>query len=53
MSRRLWMYIVRRRQQFRLRIQQTEVILASILDDVHRLNIRMRHLAFVDICLTL
>ena len=30
-----WMYIARRRQQFRLRIQQTEVILASIFDDVH------------------
>jgi len=47
------MYISRGRQQFRLRIQQTEVILASILDNVHRLNIRMRHLASVNICLTL
>jgi len=47
------MYISRGRQQFRLRIQQTEVILASIFDNVHRHNIRMRHLAFVDICLTL
>jgi len=34
-----WMYIARRRQQFRLRIQQTELILAPILDDVHRLTI--------------
>jgi len=33
-----WMYIARRRQQFRLRIQQMEVILASILDVVHRLT---------------
>jgi len=36
-----WMYIAKRRQQFRLRIQQTELILAPILDDVHRLTIRM------------
>jgi len=36
-----WMYIARRRQQFRLRIQQTELSLAPILDDVHRLTILM------------
>jgi len=36
-----WMCIARRRQQFRLGIQQTELILAPILDDVHRLKIRM------------
>ena len=30
---------------FERRIQQTELILASILDDVHRLRICMRHLA--------
>ena len=36
-----WMYIARRQRQFRLRIQQTELILAPILDDVHRLTIRM------------
>ena len=34
-----WMYITKRRQQFRLRIQHTELILAPILDDVHRLTI--------------
>jgi len=36
-----WMYIARRRQQFRLRIQHTELILAPILDNVHRLTILM------------
>jgi len=36
-----WMYIARRLQQFRLRIQQMELILAPILDDEHRLKIRM------------
>jgi len=45
------MYIARRRQQFTLRIQQMELILAPILDDEHRLKIRMRHLAFADIVL--
>ena len=35
-----WMYTGRRRQQFTLRIQQTELILAPILNDVHRLKIR-------------
>ena len=38
-----WMYIARRRQQFRQRIQQMELILAPILDDKHRLDIRTRH----------
>ena len=45
-----WMYIARRRQQFRLGIQQMELILAPILDDEHRLNIRTRHLAFCRYC---
>jgi len=36
-----WVYIARRRQQCRLRIQHTELILAPILDDVHRLTILM------------
>jgi len=49
--KRPWMYIARRRQQFTLRIQQMELILAPILDDEHRLKIRMRHLAFADIVL--
>ena len=35
------MYIARRRQQLTLRIQQMELILAPILDNVHRLKIRM------------
>jgi len=47
-----WMYIARRRHQFRQRIQQMELILAPILDDEHRLEIRTRHLAFADIVLT-
>ena len=42
-----WMYTARRRQQFTLRIQQMEFILAPILNDVRK--IRMRHLAFADI----
>jgi len=33
-----WMYIARRRQQFRLKIQHMELILAPILDNVHRLK---------------
>jgi len=36
-----WMYIARRQQQFTLRIQQMELILAPILDNVHTLKIRM------------
>jgi len=35
-----WMYIARRRQQFKRKNQQTELILPPILDDVHRLKIR-------------
>jgi len=42
-----------RRLRFERKVQQTELILASILDGVHRLTIRMRHLAFVNIRLTL
>ena len=47
-----WMYIAKRRHQFRQRIQQMELILAPILDDEHRLEISTRHLAFADIVLT-
>ena len=45
-----WMYIARRRQHFRLRIQQMELNLTPTLDDVHRFKIRMRHLAFCRYC---
>jgi len=48
-----WMYIAKRRHQFRQRIQQMELILAPILDDEHRLEISTRHLAFADIVLTM